>query len=300
MTTTVVSWNMGYRRKPWQELVHMGADVALLQETCRMPPDVADRVSTGPPKHRDSHVWDSCLWDCDRYRDYFRRRRWPRIAKLSDRVAVEWFKPVFSVVDPLPDDAIRVSDINSIAAAKVTPLTGTEEPFVVISMYAGWISPHPITAGGWKHAMADVSAHRIMSDLSAFIRDTDRVPHRILAAGDLNMDYGGWEDSVANRPLLHARERTVWDRMKALGFEYLGPRHPNGRRADPVPSHLPAATKNVPTFHSAQSSPAAAQVQLDHVFGSRGFHDSIATRAMNGVDEWGSSDHCRLLIEVGN
>ena len=63
MTTTVVSWNMGYRRKPWQELVHMGADVALLQETCRMPPDVADRVSTGPPKHRDSHVWDSCLWD---------------------------------------------------------------------------------------------------------------------------------------------------------------------------------------------------------------------------------------------
>ena len=26
--------------------------------------------------------------------------------------------------------------------------------------------------------------------------------------------------------------------------------------------------------------------------------EGITVRAMNGVDEWGSSDHCRLLIEI--
>ena len=42
----------------------------------------------------------------------------------------------------------------------------------------------------------------------------------------------------------------------------------------------------------------ASNNQLDHVFASRGFHESVNVRAMNGVDEWGASDHCRLLIEV--
>ena len=87
--------------------------------------------------------------------------------------------------------------------------------------------------------------------------------------------------------------------MEALGFEYMGPRHPNGRRAESTPEHAPADTKNVPTHHSAQTAPASARLQLDHVFASRGFHEAIETRALNGVDEWGPSDHCRLLIEVG-
>ena len=46
-------------------------------------------------------------------------------------------------------------------------------------------------------------------------------------------------------------------------------------------------------------SPKSAQNQLDYVFASRGFHDSVKVRAMNGIEEWGASDHCRLLIEVG-
>ena len=138
-------------------------------------------------------------------------------------------------------------------------------------------------------------------DLSTFVANADRAPHRILAAGDLNMDYGvdfGWRER-GDLPLWYARCRTVWDRMDALGFEYMGPRYPNGRRADPTPAHLPSDTKNVATFHSTQSCPAAAQIQLDHVFASRGFHEVVGTRAMNDVDEWGPSDHCRLLIKVG-
>ena len=30
--TTVVCWNMAYRREAWRELVRMEADIALLQE----------------------------------------------------------------------------------------------------------------------------------------------------------------------------------------------------------------------------------------------------------------------------
>ena len=300
--TKVVSWNMRYRREPWRELARMGADVALLQETCNVPSDLADDIETWPRTHKSRHSWDSssldsCLWESDLYKDYFKGRRWPRIAKLSDRVEVQWFRPVLTVTDPMPRDAIRVSDVNSIAAAKVTPVGGDQEPFVVVSMYAGWIPPHPSTGGGWNDIVPDASAHRIISDLSAFIRKPDGT-HRILAAGDLNMDYGSWESDTFRGRREHERARTVWDRMSALGVEYLGPQYPHGRRAHSTPSHLPANTRNVPTFHSNQGTPRDAQVQLDHVFASQGLHESIKVRAMNHVHEWGSSDHCRLWIEV--
>lgn len=38
--------------------------------------------------------------------------------------------------------------------------------------------------------------------------------------------------------------------------------------------------------------------QLDYAFVSRGSHKKVSVRAMNEIEEWGSSDHCRLLIEV--
>lgn len=215
---------------------------------------------------------------------------------------VEWFKPIIPIAS-MSEDTIRISDIQTIAAARVTPTDG--EPFIAVSMYAAWRGPHPST-GRSDDAHVDASAHRIISDLSTFVANADREPHRILAAGDLNMDYGadyGWRER-SDRPLWYARCRTVWDRMEALGFEYMGPWYPNGRRADPVPAHAPSDTKNVATFYPTNikgSSPAYARNQLDHVFASRGFHEAIRTRALNGVDvdEWGPSDHCRLLIEVG-
>ena len=75
--------------------------------------------------------------------------------------------------------------------------------------------------------------------------------------------------------------------------------YPAGRRADPTPSHLPQDTKNVPTFRG-NKPPDAADIQLDHVFASRGFHNSVAVRALNDVRKWGASDHCRVLIDVGD
>ena len=114
-------------------------------------------------------------------------------------------------------------------------------------------------------------------------------------AGDLNKIYRATDD---NRLALPVRDRTVTDRMEALSLEFMGPQYPNGRKADPMPSGLPSDSLNVPTFHAPAQSSATAATQLDYAFSSRGFHSSVTVRAMNSVEEWGASDHCRLLIEV--
>ena len=283
MATTVVCWNIAKRHKPWSQLVQMGADLAVLQEVGSVPTDVAEKVDTGPEEH-----WNSLIWN----RPGYRYDRWPMVVKLSDRVELEWFKQVAPISGPSHDE-IAVSGIGAIAAARVIPQDG--QPFIAVSMYARWIEPHVSTNSSWSVGYPDGSAHRIISDLSAFIGSTDPTSHRILAAGDLNMIYGATDD---NRLALPARDRTVTDRMAALGMEFLGPRHPAGRRARPVPQGLPCDTENVPTYYTIGNSPATAQNQLDYVFASRGFHKSVAVRALNSVEEWGASDHCRLLIEI--
>lgn len=290
MTTKIVCWNIAKRREPWRELVAMDADVALLQEAGQVPEDVTTKVKAGDPEHWDSHVWNS-EWYKGRFKNLY--DRWPMVVKLSDRVKVEWFKQV-SPIGYVAEDEIAVSGIGTIAAARVTPHDG--QPFIVVSMYARWIAPHPSTKSKWKVGYPDGSAHRIISDLSNFIGDIDPSTHRILAAGDLNMIYGttyeGWQSTTA-------REQTVWSRMETLGLEFLGPQHPAGRQAISTPEHLPPDTRNVPTWHSNKKKPETADIQLDYAFASRGFHKSITVRAMNQPEEWGSSDHCRLWIEVG-
>ena len=289
MSTTAVSWNIGKRLAPWHQLVDIGADVALLQEVGRVPQEVADRIDTGPREHWDSHVWNS-HWHEGRFEKLF--DRWPMVVKLSDRVEVEWFSQV-SPISELRQDEIAVSGIGTIAAARITPRDGV--PFIAVSMYARWIKPHPLANSRWFVGYQDGSAHRIISDLSTFMGSTDPSTHRILAAGDLNMIYGATDD---NRLALPARDRTVTDRMDALGMEFLGPRYPDGRRACPTPIGLPPDSRNVPTFYATGRSPRAAQHQLDYAFASRGFHEDVKVRALNSFEEWGASDHCRLLIDV--
>ena len=97
------------------------------------------------------------------------------------------------------------------------------------------------------------------------------------------MIHGATDDNPLALP---ARDRTVT--KAALGMEFLGP---------PVPT-TPHDTENVVTYYTTRQSPTTAQNQLDYVFASRGFHESISVRALNSVEEWGASDHCRLLIEV--
>lgn len=304
MVTTVVCWNINKQTAPWRDLVGMGADVALLQEAGDVPEDVADRrdvgpgckIDPGPDEHWDAHTWNS-RWHDRRTRDRFDRLfdRWAKVIKLSNRVGVNWYRQV-SPVGWMLDDEIAVSGIGTIAAARIQP--ANTEPFVAVSMYARWLSPHPSANSKWSVGYSDGSAHRIISDLSAFIGNTDPATHRIVAAGDLNMIYGELDKYSQNHA---ARTRTVLDRMDALGLEFLGPQAPDGgRRADTTPADLPPDTDNVPTFRTNRQTPQTAVNQLDYVFASRGFHNQISVRALNSPDEWGPSDHCRILIEIND
>ena len=175
----VVSWNIGKREKPWRELEEMArngdVDVALLQEAGSPPGNLMDFV-----QYEDGVFWNRHLYD-----------RWPLVVKLSDRVTVSCYKQVAPISD-VGADAVAVSGIGTMAAARVVPRESEEEAFVAVSMYARWLKPHPSADSSWTVGYADASAHRIISDLSAFIghyeTDSEKpVRHRILAAGDLNM-----------------------------------------------------------------------------------------------------------------
>ena len=189
----VVSWNIDKQVKPWGELVRMAkdkkADLALLQEAGSPPGDLVHLLD-----YEDAVLWNRHLYD-----------RWPLVVKLSDQIKVEPYVQV-PPISELGKDDIGVSGIGTIAAAKVIPVDSTEEAFVAISMYGRWLKPHPSTNSKWIYA--DASAHRIISDLSAFIGHTDPSKHRILAAGDLNMFYG----ATGTKLSLPERERTVWNR----------------------------------------------------------------------------------------
>ena len=271
----VVCWNIAKMHDPWRKLVEMDADLALLQEVGTVPEDVRDRVELSPYEPWLSHDYD----------------RWPMVVKLSDRVKVEWFRQVGPTwIDPERPQDVAVSGIGTIEIAKVIPTAGPE-PFIAASMYARWLGPHPTAVGDWIYS--DASAHNIISDLTAFIGYYDRPDkHRILAAGDLNIGF--WSSDQFDH-----RAQTVMDRFHALGLDYRGPQHPDGRRADPIPEHLNEESLDVPTYHTTRSNPAGAHVQIDHVFASRGFDQEVQTRALNEVSEWGPSDHCRIVIDVG-
>ncbi len=287
MTTRLVCWNVAGRKKPWDQLAEMDADVALLQEA--LTPHLRRR-SEIPEGHWNSHCWNS-----DWYKAYWPRLtdRWPAVVRLSKRVEVDYFVQVGPISETRCDQ-FAVSGIGAVAAARVRPKDGTE-PFTVVSMYARWMSPHPAAETNFAVGYADGSAHRIISDLSAFIGKVDPSSHRIIAAGDLNTTYG----SKAAPNWTEARDDSIWSRMDALGLEFLGPQAPNGRQAEPIPDFMPPDTKNVVTYYTrAQKGPSKADRQLDYVFASRGFHESIRTCALNTVEDWGASDHCRLLIEV--
>ena len=93
-------------------------------------------------------------------------------------------------------------------------------------------------------------------------------------------------------------EPDVWYTMDSLCLEFTGPQLPNRRLANPIPEFMPSDTGNVVAFHGPAQAVANAEKHLGYVFASHGFYESVLTRALNTVDDWGSSDQCRLLIEV--
>ena len=281
----------------------MDADIALLQEAAPPPDDVAGvRGAALPPADHSGRLdigpqgsWDSHSWNAEGSGTLF--DRWPMVVRLSDRVDVEWFRQVGPVSQPARDE-IAVSGIGTIAAARVTARDGSVEPFIVVSMYARWIGSHPTVKTAWRVGYADSSVHRVISDLSAFIGHENPRTHRILAAGDLNILHGYGDGGNA---YWDARYRSAFERMGVIGLEFLGPQAPHGRQAGTPAMGEPADSRNVVTFYLPGKNPeTASNNQLDYVFASRGFHEGVSVRAMNSVEEWGASDHCRLLIDIAD
>ena len=282
----IVSWNMAGRRhrrngnpSPWHILAEMDADIALLQEARPPPDDIpADRFDIDPSPWATAGFYTN--WKA-------------AVVRLSDRVKVDWI-PAAEIGQ---NELFEVSRPGTLAAARFTPVDGrgqpAGEPLIAASMYSNWEYPHRITGKELKDwAWGDVSAHRIISDLSRLIGHP--VNHRIIAAGDLNILYGHGEggDEYAA-----ARYASVFDRMEAMGLPFVGPQYPNGQQAAPWPAELPPDSKNVPTFYWGNDLTTAYR-QLDFVFASAGMKDAVSARALNGPDEWGPSDHCRVVIDV--
>ncbi len=292
----MVCWNINRSPDAFLELTEMpDVDVALLQ-----------KVGKGAARCMANTLGEPVPWN------WSRARIWPAVVRLSDRVRVDVFTPVDPEREVVPLDTIAVSDSRTLAAARVTPLQdgrAAGEPFFVFSMYARWLYLHPQAErspsrqGGQNiYAYADGSAHRILSDLSAFIAHTGLSSHRLLAAGDLNTIYRPADDSRMENPV---RSRTIFDRMQALGLAFLGPQWPDAeRRAEPLPPGMPKDTGNVPThvtqgqLRRLRNQDVVSGYQLDYVFASRGFHDRVRVHAMNDAVGFGPSDHCRIRIDV--
>lgn len=276
----IISWNMARRHEPWRCLLDTDIDLALLQEACSPPPDVTERIHSDPAIEVNPGPWETMIVEGrPRYRT--------AIAKLSDRINVEW-------IEAKPLAAAKSRDLvvswpGTLAAALVTPPSG--DPMIAVSMYAQWVRTS-IRASA-NYIVSDGSAHRVVSDVSTLV--AKEAGHRILAAGDMNILRGHGE---YGDPYWAARYQTVFDRMAVLGLPCVGPEFPNGRQADPWPDELPRDSRNVPTFHHTKQRPETATRQLDYVFASRNLAGSLRVRALNAVEEWGPSDHCRIQIEL--
>ena len=260
----LVSWNIGKRKKPLQTLEGFDYDVALLQEF---------------PFPEES-------WEREHY------DRGAKVLQLSNRVELCELRNIPPGKKPGQGE-LTVSAPGIIAAAYIT--SKSIEPFIAVSLYARWEMPHPRTETNWSVGYPDAMAHRAISDLSTFIGNKDPAKHRIVVAGDFNLIHGATDSNTLALP---ARDRSIFSRFEALGFEFIGPQHPYGRMAEPLPGGLPSDTKNVPTYYTVKQTPETAANQLDYVFASRGFHKQVVVRARNEPGDWGPSDHCRIDIEI--
>jgi hypothetical protein len=259
----ILSWNIAHRVEPWRTLAQdQTFEVALLQEAKAPPADVKLDVFPDPsgwgPRFRTAVAGS------------------PRCGGLRPLPAA----PVGQAGRGL----VSESRPGTIAAAERTLASG--EVITLVSIYGHW--EDPTRESGW--VVADASVHRLISDVSLLI-GSER-GHRLIVAGDLNLLYGYGENGSR---YWAGRYETVFARMEAIGLPFVGPRYPNGSRADPWPDELPRESKNVPTFRPTSGVPSR---QLDYVFASRELVPRLRVRALNKPEEWGPSDHCQIEIEL--
>jgi endonuclease/exonuclease/phosphatase family metal-dependent hydrolase len=274
-----VSWNINQQAKAWQELLNAGVDVALLQEAKPPPSELASliEIDQQPP-------WITAGAGMN--------RPWcAAIVGLSNRIKLQSYK--IQTIERAQRGELAASRLGTLAVADVE-IRATGEIITVVSMYGAWESPVNQTKSSWIYA--DASVHRVISDLSTLIGQ--QKGHKIVAAGDLNILYGYGEGSSA---YWKARYKTIFARFEAIGLCFLGPQAPEGgEQTSPWPDELPTDSLNVPTYRTQRDQPDTATRQLDFVFASESLADRLRVRALNQVEEWGVSDHCRIMIEIND
>ncbi len=254
-------------------------DVALLQECRRPAPGWTGQVVP----ERDGE-WRTAGWT--EQPPWDRRTAIVVPAAATARGVMLAGRRTVGVGEENGGDALSVSRHGTLTAADVELEDGQ---VTLVSLYAGWER----SVDGRGLIAADASAHRLLSDLSGLITHPSR--HRVIAAGDLNLLHRHGEDGSE---YWGGRYASVFDRAESLGLVMVGPFAPDGRVADPRPAELPDGALDVPTYHTRAQGQAGAQRQLDFVFVSQSIVERVTTRALNGVEEWGASDHCRVAIEV--
>jgi endonuclease/exonuclease/phosphatase family metal-dependent hydrolase len=269
----IVSWNIAHRDSAWQAVLAMNADVALLQEATKPPPELVESFRV------DDEPWET---GGDGHRPWR-----TAVVKLSKDARVDWLPS--RPLETATSNDMRVSRRGTLAVASIA--YQAIEPFYVVSMYGVWERPLHSTESGWIYA--DASVHRLISDQSAIIGSQNG--HRIIAAGDLNILNGYGE---FGSPFWSERYASVFQRMQVLGLLFVGPQAPDGVQADPWPEELPKGSGNVPTYHTTRQTPATATRQLDFVFASQSLVNKVHARALNKPEDWGPSDHCQIAIEV--
>lgn len=270
----LITWNIAGREEVWNSLLNIDADVALLQEAIEPPIEVASAIEINPALWVTAGAGKNRPWRA-------------AIANLSHKYKMQWLESK-SIAEANPGE-LAVSRLGTLSAAMLFLHSGEE--VIVISIYASWENAHNLTCS--RLIYADASVHRLISDLSVFIGQQTK--HRIIVAGDFNILYGYGEHGS---PYWASRYETVFTRMAALGLKFMGPQSPDGRIANPWPEELPPTSKNVPTFHHNRQTPETATRQLDFVFVSNSLCDRVRVKALNNIDDWGSSDHCRVEIEL--
>ena len=73
-TVNIVSWNMARKKESWRYLLEMEFDLAFLQEACRPPADIAERVEIDPaawpvPKPGGRVRWRTAIAAVSRQRE---------------------------------------------------------------------------------------------------------------------------------------------------------------------------------------------------------------------------------------
>ena len=262
----IICWNMAHSRRSWDALVQMAdVDVALLQEASRVPDSICHLVDVDhrlwPERHKAALGYPSV------------------VARLSSKVNVR-----FIATGPMGDHFSRdfyTSEWGTLGAAIVT-LIDEDESLIVVSMAAAY-NAFTHESGSPSRRECIGSVHRLISDLARLVGRQSRV----VAAGDWAI-HPGW--STHQTPIWNEREalhfQTAFDRMQALGFRHVIPKGRHSDRGDVV------------TFRSMVETPEQAWAQADYVFATENVADRLSVCALNSPNDWGPSDHCRIVIDV--